>query len=249
MRLRDDNAYSLVSRSSVLINHGKKLRTPTLVNTAIKQEEMAAKREKKGLLSVLFPQAKQQTYSIDVGNEDSFFHLTSWWLRKSVYLRALNGSTTSTIAHLWRTGGGFSVILLTVNLSCWDGINDLFHQSHPHPVHCLVFSTFCVHLSQESVLYISILTFLHLIAFHPYPMVSLLPFPSQSFLLIPSLPLSFLLLLEKRLLLLRAHQAEWLPLLLILTLIIAAYTPTPWLFPTKASHILFPVWFPGGLAL
>lgn len=131
----------------------------------------------------------------------------------------------------------------------YSDINDFFHQSHHLPVHCLVFSPIYVHLSQESILYISILNFLHLIALHPYPMVSLLPFPSQSFLLIPSLPLSFLLLLEKGLLLLRAHQAEWLPLLLILTLIIAAYTPTPWLFPNKASHILFPVWFPGGLAL
>ncbi len=35
------------------------------------------KREKKNCFSVLFPRAKQQTSSVDVGNEDSLLDFTS----------------------------------------------------------------------------------------------------------------------------------------------------------------------------
>ncbi len=70
-------------------------------------------------------------------------------LKKWDCLRTVNGSTSSTtVAHLWRTEGGLSVIHLTVNLSYWEGINDFFHPSLPHPVYLLAFCHYlCVYIS------------------------------------------------------------------------------------------------------
>lgn len=217
----------------------KQWRMPTLVNIAIKQKETAAKGEKKkDCFSVLFPRAKQQTYSVDVGNEDSLLDFTSCdWISET--LSVVNGRTSSTtIAHLWRMGGGLSVILLTVNPVY---SLDFLHFLHVFmPGKCWSPSLFspaacCPSISTSTSLLASVVLFSSFLIptiFFLYPTVSSFQFPS--FLLHHFLLYLSSFCWKKPFCCCGVHQPEWLPVLLIPALNIATYTPTP--RPSKTNH-------------